>query len=136
MENRRSKTGRLITIAALVFAAAVCFLGRISVAYGQDSLTVKATFAGSDTISYESIESVQYLETYEGGSRSLGVGSLVLSAVTFRNEDYGSYKRYTYTQCPACVEITAGGRVYLVSGKNAEETRALYEQLLAHARKQ
>ena len=136
MENRRSKTGSLITIAALVFAAAVCFFGRISVAYGQDSFTVKATFAGSDTVSYESIESVKYLESYDGGTRSLGVGSFVLNAGTFQNADYGSYKRYTYTNCPSCVEIRAGGRVYLVNGKDAAETKSIYERLAPYAQQE
>lgn len=130
MENKKSKTGRIITIAAVLFAAVVCFLGQVSVEFGEESFTVKATFSGSDTISYESIESVRYLERYDGGSRTLGVGSPVLNAGTFRNEEYGSYKRYTYTRCPACVEVQAGGRVYLVSGRDEAETKSLYDQFL------
>lgn len=133
MESKKSKTGRIISIAAVLFAAVVCFLGRVSVEFGEESFTVKATFAGSDTISYESIESVRYLERYDGGSRTLGVGSPVLNAGTFRNEEYGSYKRYTYAQCPACVEITAGGRIFLVSGKDEAATELLYEQLCCFA---
>lgn len=136
MEGKKSKTGRIITVAAVLFAAVVCFFGRVSVEFGEESFTVKATFAGSDTISYESIESVRYLEHYDGGSRTLGVGSPVLNAGTFRSEEYGSYKRYTYTQCPACVEITAGGRIILISGKDEEATEMIYERLLLFAPKE
>ena len=47
----------------------------------------------------------------------------------FKNEEFGTYTRYSYAQCDACVVVTAGEKILVLSGKDADSTRALYEEL-------
>ena len=47
----------------------------------------------------------------------------------FKNEEYGKYKRYTYTQCDAAVILSTGEDIFVLSGENQEETQALYRKL-------
>lgn len=65
MEGKKSKMGRVISAVAVLIAAALSFPGWVSVFFGEEAFTVKATFAGGDMVSYGSIESVKYPESYD-----------------------------------------------------------------------
>ena len=64
------------------------------------------------------------------GLRILGFASARLLLGTFENEEFGSYTRYTYTNPDACVVVTSGDHVLVISGKTTEETQSIYENLL------
>ena len=64
------------------------------------------------------------------GLRSLGFATARLLLGAFENDEFGSYTRYTYTNPDACVVVRSGENVLVLSGKTAEETQAIYENLL------
>jgi hypothetical protein len=47
----------------------------------------------------------------------------------FKTDAFGTHTRYSYTQCDACVVVTSGKNTLVLSGKDADSTRALYEAL-------
>lgn len=48
---------------------------------------------------------------------------------SFRNEELGNYTRYTYYRPESCIVLRCGGRTLVLSGRTAEETRAIYDEL-------
>ena len=48
----------------------------------------------------------------------------------FKNDELGSYTRYTYTDSESAIVIRSGERVLVISAEDAAATRALYEALL------
>ena len=63
-------------------------------------------------------------------SRVFGVGSFRLLLGSFENEEFGNYTRYTYYNPEACVVMKVNGKTLVLSGKDAEETQAIYSQLV------
>lgn len=127
------KTGRVsLVILVLILAgtAVLMFTGSITYTYNQDSFTVEATFHDDLTVAYDVIDSVEYREGNVPGIRVWGYGSARLLLGSFENEEFGTYIRYTYTKPQACVVITAGEKVLVLSGKTVEETKAIYDNLL------
>ena len=51
---------------------------------------------------------------------------------TFRNEEFGTYTRYTYYKPESCVVVRMGEKVLVLSGKDKTETQEIYDQLLTH----
>lgn len=125
---------RLILVGALAFAAVAMVAGSAEVVYGEDSLTVEASFWQDMTISYDSIESVSY-ETGEempaAGIRTYGLGNLRMLMGTFANDAYGSYTRYTYDSCDDCVVLNVSGMTVVLNGPSVDDTRQIYQELTA-----
>ena len=48
---------------------------------------------------------------------------------TFKNEEFGYYTRYTYTQCDSAIVITTKSNEIVLSKKSEGETQKLFEQL-------
>ena len=127
------KTGRVtsvIPVLILAGTAVLMFTGSITYTYNQDSFTVEATFHDDLTVAYDVIDSVEYREGNVPGIRVWGYGSARLLLGSFENEEFGTYTRYTYTNPKACVVLTAGEKVLVLSGKTVEETKAIYDNLL------
>ena len=131
-ENRKIKMISLISVAAvLIFAAVIMFTGEIRVHYGADSFTIEADYWQDLTVDYAVIEQIEYRDSDSIGMRTGGLGSARLLAGAFHNEEFGSYTRYTYTGCRACVVLTGGDKVLVLNGPDAKSTKELYEQLNA-----
>ena len=103
--SRYWKISAAVAAAILVFVAVMLFSGKVETTFGDDSFT---------------------------GSRLFGVGSYRLLLGTFRNEEFGTYTRYTYYKPEACVVVRMGEKVLVLSGKDKAETQEIYDQLLAH----
>ena len=73
--------------------------------------------------------SVEYRESFEAGSRETGFGSPRLSTGTFKNEEFGRYTLYAYTNGEGAVVLKKGEKTLVIVGKNAEETKMIYETL-------
>ena len=127
-------TARLILVGVLVFVAVALVAGSAEVVFGEDSLTVEASFWQDMTISYDSIESVSY-ETGEempaAGIRTYGLGNLRMLMGTFANDAYGSYTRYTYDSCDDCVVLNVSGMTVVLNGPSVDDTRQIYQELTA-----
>lgn len=125
---------RLILVGVLVFVAVALVAGSAEVVFGEDSLTVEASFWQDMTISYDSIESVSY-ETGEempaAGVRTYGLGNLRMLMGTFANDAYGSYTRYTYDSCDDCVVLNVSGMTVVLNGPSVDDTRQIYQELTA-----
>ena len=124
----------LILAGVLVFVAVALVAGSAEVVFGEDSLTVEASFWQDMTISYDSIESVSY-ETGEempaAGIRTYGLGNLRMLMGTFANDAYGSYTRYTYDSCDDCVVLNVSGTTVVLNGPSVDDTRQIYQELTA-----
>ena len=81
------------------------------------------------TVEYAAVDHIEYRETNQAGVRTFGFGSARLMMGQFKNDAFGAHTRYSYTQCDACVVVTAGEKILVLSGKDADSTRAIYEEL-------
>ena len=124
--------GTLIAIAVLFAAVGILlFSGHIDVAYSKDTFTLDASLWQDLTVRYDEIESIEYRNGNVDGSRTRGLGSFRLLLGDFRNDEFGSYTRYTYYDPGACVVLTVNGETLVISGTDAAETAAIYDALTA-----
>ena len=127
---------RTFTIVVLVFVAvtliaifSLLFVGNIHLEYGDDSFTVVASFYDDLTVSYDSIDSIEYREGNVDGVRTWGYGSFRLLMGYFENEEFGTYTRYTYYNPESCVILSADGKTLVLSGEDAPRTKEIYDTL-------
>lgn len=132
----RSKADRVMTVIVLVILAValvgtpvLLFTGDIRYTVGENALQIEASYWPDAEIDYADVESIEYAEDIPAGSRTNGFGSPRLSLGTFQNTAFGSYTRYAYTGCDACVVMQVKGRTVVLSGSDEAATRALYDQL-------
>lgn len=125
-----SKVSLALTAVVLVGVGVLIFSGDISVNCGNASFTVRASYWEDITVEYAEVDSIEYREEKVPGSRTNGFGSPRLQVGIFQNEEMGSYTRYTYTGCGAAVVLQTEGGTLVLSGRDAEQTRALYKELL------
>ena len=63
--------------------------------------------------------------------RTFGFGSARLLMGQFKNDEFGTYTRYSYTKCDSCVVLISGENVLVLSGPDEDATREIYEELTA-----
>ena len=132
LSSRYWKISAAVTVAILVFVAVMLFSGKVETTFGDDSFTVRGSYYGSQTVSYADIDSLELRQDDVPGSRVFGVGSYRLLLGTFRNEEFGTYTRYTYYKPESCIVVRMGEKVLVLSGKDKAETQEIYDQLLTH----
>ena len=132
----RSKADRVVTAVALVILAVavvgtpvLLFTGDIHYTMGENALQIEASYWNDAEIDYADVESIEYAEGIQAGSRTNGFGSPRLSMGAFRNDAFGSYTRYAYTGCDSCIVMQVEGRTVVLSGADEAATKALYEEL-------
>ena len=132
-ETREDRTVKIVALcivcAILLGCVLLLFTGSINLRYDDASFTVQATYWGDLTVEYDAVESIEYLEEKVPGTRAMGFFSPKLQMGTYLNEEYGSYTRYTYTGCEACVVLTVSGRTLVLNGADKEGTQAIYQEL-------
>lgn len=116
--------------AVLVFVVVIMFAGDIEYEMNDDNFNIKASFYEDITVSYDSIDNIEYVENLRTGIRTYGFGSARLLMGNFTNDEFGNYTLYAYTGADAHVIMEKDGKYLAVSAKTAEETQALYENLL------
>lgn len=131
LSSRYWKISAAVTVAILVFVAVMLFSGKVETTFGDDSFTVRGSYYGGQTVSYADIDSVELRQDDVPGSRVFGVGSYRLLLGTFRNEEFGTYTRYTYYKPESCIVVRMGEKVLVLSGKDKAETQDIYSQLLS-----
>ena len=115
----------------LIGVAVLMFTGNLEATLGEDALTVKATFSSDLVIRYEDVDAIEYREGSVDGERVYGVGSPRLLTGTFRNEEFGTYTRYTYTKDTAHLILTVDGKTVVISTGDADTTQEIYQAILA-----
>ncbi len=119
----------VLTAVILIAVSVLMFTGNIGVRYGEDSFKIEADYYQDLEIRYADIDRMQYREDLKAGSRTYGFGSPRLSMGTYRNDELGSYTRYSYTRCGDCVVMEIGGKILVLNGKDRESTKEIYESL-------
>lgn len=128
--NKWAKIATSIAIVLiLIFVAVLMFTGDIDVAIDGETFTVDSTYYGETTFALDDIQTVQYVEDFDGGLRTSGFGSAKLELGNFENEKY-KYLSYRYTSVDACVVLFTKHGIIAVNRPTEEETVALYEELL------
>ena len=130
VHTRAGKFGMAAGVLILVFVLVMLFSGKVETTFSDDAFTIKASYYDDLTVFYDRIESVEYRDGNVPGSRVFGVGSFRLLLGSFENEEFGNYTRYTYYHPEACVVLKVNGKTLVLSGKDAAETQAIYQQLL------
>lgn len=128
--NPMTKWSLLVVAAFLVFLFFMAFTGDIQVNYRDSYLYIESNRWDGLTVAYDAIDSIEYRDNMVSGSRTNGFGGLRVLLGTFENEEFGYYVRYTYTGCDACVVVDVGGQILVLSGADADATRAIYEELV------
>ena len=114
-----------------IFIAWTLFYGDITYDFQEDRLLVDSNMYTGYVIRYEQIESLEYREGNVPGLRVGGFGSFQLLMGYFQNEEFGTYQRYTYYDPESCVVVKTDRQTVVLSGKTADETKAVYETLLS-----
>lgn len=130
VHTRAGKIGTAVGLLILLFALVMLFSGSVETTFAEDCFTIKASYYDDLTVFYDRIDSVEYRDGNVPGSRVFGVGSFRLLLGNFENEEFGNYTRYTYYKPEACVVMQVNGKTLVLSGKDAAETQAIYQQLL------
>ena len=130
---KTSKIGIIITAvlitAVLVFCGILMFTGNVNTQCGDTSFTVEASYHNDITVNYKDIESIEFREDYDAGERIMGFGSPRLSLGNFKNEEFGNYTSYAYTQCDACIVIKINGKILVLNSIDTEQTRSVYNEI-------
>lgn len=135
------KTSRMITRGAmiitaviLIIAAMILFTGDINYIYAEDSFTVDISNWNDLTVKYSEITDIELRSGNVSGTRVWGLGSFRLLAGTFQNEEFGNHTRYTYYKPEACVVVTCGDKTLVLSGIDAADTQAIYDELTSRVK--
>lgn len=115
----------------LLFVGIMMFTGDVEIQYNETSFTIEASYWNDLTVDYAAVDHIEYRENDTPGSRVAGFGSPRLGMGNFHNDEFGMYTRYSYTQCDSCVVLTSGDKVLVLTGKDAKDTKAIYDELSA-----
>jgi len=120
-----------LVLLAVLLAALIplMFTGKITVEYGEEAFTLVTSFYQDLTVEYDAITAIEYRNSDTVGSRTAGFNSARLLAGSFRNDEFGSYTRYSYTGSDTCVVLKVGEKVLVVSGIDEAATKEIYEAL-------
>ena len=117
--------------AILIGVSVLMVTGDIELHYNESDFQIVATYSDNLTVKYDEIESIEYRESFDAGSRYMGFGSVRLSMGTFQNEEFGRYTLYAYTQGEGAVVLKKDGKNLVIVAETAEETKAIYDILVA-----
>ena len=115
----------------LVLVGILMFTGNVNTAFTDTTFTIEATYWSDLTLAYEDIDAVEYYEEGIAGTRVSGYASARLLLGAFQNDELGTYTRYTYTGDGPCILLRVGTRTIVLGAQNAQETKAIYDRLLA-----
>lgn len=124
------RTAVIIALVTTLGCGWLLFTGDIRVRYGETAFTVEASYYRDLSVDYVDIEAVEYREQDTAGARTNGFGSPRLLMGLFRNDEFGPYTRYSYTRCPSCVVMKVKGETLVLSGRDEEGTKEIYQRLL------
>ena len=120
----------IVTGVILALVAVLMFVGEVKITAGEESLEVKPTLGGGITLDYGDIESIEYRSEKVDGHRVSGYASARLLYGWFKNDEFGNYSRYTYTDSDSAIVIYTDDDVLVISAKSDEETMNIYENII------
>lgn len=130
----KSKTQRSFSLVIIslvcVVLVATTFTGNITAQCDDTSLHIKASYWTDLDLDYSKIDTIEYRDDLDVGSRSNGFGSPRLSEGIFQNSEFGSYTLYAYTDAKEYIVLTSDKNTLVIGLKDAEKTQKLYNTLL------
>lgn len=120
----------VFTVIVLAFCVYICFSGDIEYKFGENEFTVEASYWEDISVSYDEIDTFEYREKNDYGTRTFGFGTPRLLMGTFENEEFGTYTRYSYGSSSSCIVISSNGKILVISGKDREKTSEIYNILI------
>lgn len=120
----------IFTIGVIILVGLLLTTGNIKIHYGEETFTIQASYWMDKEVAYEKIDSIEYRNENISGSRIGGFGSFRLLMGNFNNKEFGNYTRYTYKNCNAGIVLIVNGNELVISGRNQEETREIYEEIV------
>ena len=125
-----NRVGKIVSIILLIFCGFLLFTGSIAYDFQEDALVMDASFNAPITLSYDSIEAIEYRDGNVNGTRTAGFGSLRLLLGYFENAEFGTYSRCTYYKPESCIVVKTRGEILVFSGRDSAETQKIYQELL------
>ena len=119
----------VLVVLLLAGVAFIMFTGDIAYTCTGTALVIEADFHADSTVPYEQIDSVVLRDSAPEGIREWGFASARLMMGAFKNDEFGSHTRYSYTGTEAYIVLNCGGEVIILSAETEDATRALYEEL-------
>ncbi len=133
LTNHYKKTKIIVFCSVFVMLAGMVYLmfsGEVNVEYGEKSFTVHSTYWSDVSMDYSQIDSVEYKNSGYSGSKMMAFNSAKLLLGKFRNEEYGTYQRYSYRKSPSEVVLTQkDGNILVLSGDSEVNTEEIFRQL-------
>lgn len=120
-------------VAILAFTGWTLFTGDLTITCGDNALEITTSKWKDRTIPYNDITDVVYYAqepSADGGTRTKGFGNLRYALGSFENDRYGSYTRYTHTDCDACITMDVNGQTLVINAQDPSATKELYNQLM------
>ncbi len=130
MNSKAGKLSLIFLAAVLILTGGLMFTGDLDYRFEEDRFVIEADFFDDLDLAYDVIESLEYRDGNVPGTRTWGYGSFRLLMGNFQNEEFGSYTRYTYYDPQSALVLRTMKKTYVLSGKDPEETLALYQTLL------
>lgn len=129
--KKRSMISLILGVVTCVVIGIILFTGNIDVQFYDDYFTAGSSGWATKTIqiSYDDIDEMQYVSDIELGKRVWGVGSPIIQSGSFKNELYGRYKLYSYTQCRCYIVIQMDNQYIVINDKDEQKTLELYKNL-------
>lgn len=117
-------------VAVYSFVAVINYTGDIDFLISEDTIQINTDYWSDYSIAFSDIDKIEYKQTDDKGKRKGGFGSPRLSMGAFRNDEYGDYIRYSYTECSSVIVITKTDSSVIVISKHSDnETLELYNRL-------
>lgn len=113
------------------------FSGSIKIELYESYLKASASSWATQSmeVEYEDITSIDYVSDIDIGSRTWGVGSAAIQAGNFKNEIYGKYKLYSYTNCDEYIVLDTKNGYIVVNDHDEQSTQKLYQNIMLKIKK-
>ena len=132
-DNKKAGIASGVVVASLlVILVPIMLFGKIGYTLGDNSLNIKPTFGGGIDITYSELADaeIEYRAETVPGHRVAGFGSPKLLYGQFKNDEFGMYTRYTYTDSNSAIVIRIDDKILVIADETPELTKALYDALL------
>ncbi len=135
IENTKLNISKKVTIPAIIsvtiilaLCAVLMFTGEIKIYKSNESIEIEADYWSDLKIEFEEIENVEYRNEIDG-QRISGFASHRLLIGYFKNKEFGTHTRYTYTSCDGCIVVTTESGKIIFNLKTEEETIKFFDEI-------
>lgn len=133
-EKAAAKFTAIVLPVTTVLVCILLFTGNINIAYNDSSFLIEANYWSDLKVDYDSIDQLEYRETFDAGTRTAGFGSFRLGMGTFSNEEFGSYTLYSYTKAKGYVILENDENILVIGLREETEIKNLYETILKNCK--